>query len=199
MTDNDYSEKAKVRMLKRAMEESNRLTEELELPREVREMSTLLYRQLKEKGEMPGRGIEEVVAAGTHIGCKVENVPCSAEEIAEHSDYGEKEILRTSKYLRETLGLDIGPTDPSIFLNDFCDDLDVDNEVRSKAEEILEASKQKGIIGGKSPSAVAAASIYSAGMFTNRKLTQKEIAEVANVTTVTIRHRYQEQIEAYSR
>ena len=42
----------------------------------------------------------------------------------------------------------------------------------------------------------AAAAIYAASLLCNEKKTQREVADVAQVTEVTIRNRYQEQIEA---
>ncbi|TKX82848.1 transcription initiation factor IIB 3, partial [Halorubrum sp. SS5] len=41
-----------------------------------------------------------------------------------------------------------------------------------------------------------AAAIYAASLLCNEKKTQREVADVAQVTEVTIRNRYQEQIEA---
>jgi len=49
---------------------------------------------------------------------------------------------------------------------------------------------------GKSPTGYAAAAIYAASLLCNEKKTQREVADVAQVTEVTIRNRYQEQIEA---
>jgi transcription initiation factor TFIIB len=50
-------------------------------------------------------------------------------------------------------------------------------------------------LSGKSPTGFAAAAIYAASLLCNQKRTQREVAEVANVTEVTIRNRYQEQME----
>ena len=54
----------------------------------------------------------------------------------------------------------------------------------------------KGLLSGKSPTGYAAAAIYAASLLCNEKKTQREVADVAQVTEVTIRNRYQEQIEA---
>jgi len=51
-------------------------------------------------------------------------------------------------------------------------------------------------LSGKSPPGFAAAAIYSACLLCNQKKTQRAVADVAQVTEVTIRNRYQEQIEA---
>jgi len=52
------------------------------------------------------------------------------------------------------------------------------------------------MLSGKSPTGYAAAAIYAASLLCNEKKTQNEVASVAQVTEVTIRNRYQEQIAA---
>ncbi len=46
------------------------------------------------------------------------------------------------------------------------------------------------IVSGKDPMGLAAAALYVACVVTGEKKTQKEIAEIANVTEVTVRNRY---------
>jgi transcription initiation factor TFIIB len=48
---------------------------------------------------------------------------------------------------------------------------------------------------GRGPTGIAAAATYVATVLTNERRTQREIAEVANVTEVTIRNRYKELLE----
>ena len=48
---------------------------------------------------------------------------------------------------------------------------------------------------GKGPMGIAAASLYVAALLTGEKRTQREVADVAGVTEVTIRNRYKELLE----
>ena len=48
---------------------------------------------------------------------------------------------------------------------------------------------------GRGPAGIAAAATYIATVLTNERKTQREIAEIANVTEVTIRNRYKELLE----
>jgi transcription initiation factor TFIIB len=59
------------------------------------------------------------------------------------------------------------------------------------AIEILGKAKQ-GVASGKNPMGLAAAALYVASVLDDVKKTQKEIAEVANVTEVTVRNRYRD-------
>jgi len=51
---------------------------------------------------------------------------------------------------------------------------------------------KKGLISGRGPTGVAAAAVYIAAALKGERRTQKEVAEVAGVTEVTIRNRYRE-------
>lgn len=88
------------------------------------------------------------------------------------------------------------PVDPKQYVPRFCSKLDVSEEVQIKAKEIIDVSAEQGLLSGKSPTGFAAAAIYSASLLCNEKQTQSEVGDVAQVTEVTIRNRYQEQIEA---
>ncbi len=56
--------------------------------------------------------------------------------------------------------------------------------------KILREAKNRGVVSGKDPMGLAAAALYVACVLDDVKKTQKEIAEVANVTEVTVRNRY---------
>ncbi|SHH67126.1 Transcription factor TFIIB repeat-containing protein, partial [Halobaculum gomorrense] len=107
-----------------------------------------------------------------------------------------KEIGRTYRYVSQELGLELKPVDPKQYVPRFSSELDLSEEVKSKANEIIETTAEQGLLSGKSPTGFAAAAIYAASLLCNEKKTQREVADVAQVTEVTIRNRYQEQIEA---
>lgn len=87
------------------------------------------------------------------------------------------------------------PVDPEEYLPSFISQLETSNALETTARDIIEISTEKGLLSGKSPSCFAAAAIYTAGVLTNEKITQKEIAAVTNTSKVTIRNRYKEQLE----
>jgi transcription initiation factor TFIIB len=69
----------------------------------------------------------------------------------------------------------------------------VSESVRTRAREIVERTAKEGLHSGKSPTGFAAAAIYTASLDCDEKQTQRAVADVAQVTEVTIRNRYQEQ------
>ena len=48
---------------------------------------------------------------------------------------------------------------------------------------------------GRGPAGIAAAGLYVAALLNNEKKTQREVADVAGITEVTIRNRYKELLE----
>jgi transcription initiation factor TFIIB len=78
----------------------------------------------------------------------------------------------------------------------FASDLPVSEEATRRAVKLLETTKRDGVHSGKSPVGLAAAAIYAAAVLVNEDVTQHEVAEVADVSAVTIRSRYTELLEA---
>ncbi|WP_277554269.1 transcription initiation factor IIB [Halobaculum limi] len=184
------------RNLQFALSEIDRMASALGVPRSVREVSSVMYRRALNEDLIRGRSIEGVSTATLYAACRKEGIPRSLEEISEVSRVERKEIGRTYRYISQELGLEMKPVDPKKYVPRFGSQLDLSEEVKSKANEIIETTAEEGLLSGKSPTGFAAAAIYAASLLCNEKKTQREVADVAQVTEVTIRNRYQEQIEA---
>ncbi|SFS01812.1 Transcription initiation factor IIB (TFIIB) [Halomicrobium zhouii] len=184
------------RNLQFALSEVDRMASALGVPRSVREVASVIYRRALKEDLIRGRSIEGVATSCLYAACRQEGIPRSLEEIADVSRVDRKEIGRTYRYVSHELSLEMEPVDPKQYVPRFCSELDLTEEVQSKAKEIIQATADQGLLSGKSPTGYAAAAIYAASLLCNEKKTQREVADVAQVTEVTIRNRYQEQIEA---
>ena len=175
-----------------ALTELNRVASHLGLPENIREASALLYRKCVEKGLIRGRQIESVVSAVIYAICRQYGVPRTLDEIAKVAEIPKKEIGRTYRLITQALGLKVPLTNPQFYISRFVTDLKLSGETQKKAIELLERALQKGLISGRGPMGVAAAAVYIASVLTDERRTQKEVADVAGVTEVTIRNRYRE-------
>ncbi|MFP8955770.1 transcription initiation factor IIB [Natronosalvus vescus] len=184
------------RNLQFALSEIDRMSSAMGIPRSVREVACMLYRRALEEDLIRGRSIEGVATSALYAACRIEGIPRSLEEVAAVSRVDRKEIGRTYRYVAQELGLGMEPVDPKKYVPRFCSELELSEEVQAKANEIIDVTTEKGLLSGKSPTGYAAAAIYAASLLCNEKKTQREVANVAQVTEVTIRNRYQEQIEA---
>ena len=64
--------------------------------------------------------------------------------------------------------------------------------VKDKCFELLEDCEMVGLLNGRSPSAMAGVCLYLACSICEERRTQRDVAEVAGVTEVTIRTRLRE-------
>ncbi len=93
------------------------------------------------------------------------------------------------------LKLKLMPTKPQDYVSRFCSELKLTGEVQSRSVEILKDAQDRELTSGRGPTGVAAAAIYIASILSNERRTQREVADVAGVTEVTIRNRYKELTE----
>jgi transcription initiation factor TFIIB len=184
------------RNLQFALAEIDRMASSLSVPRSVREVACVIYRRALAEDLIRGRSIEGIATAALYAACQNEDIPRSLDEIAGIARVPRKEIARAYRYVAEELGLEMEPVNPKQYLPRFCSNLGVSEEIQTKAAEIIDFSVDQGLLSGKSPTGSAGAAIYTASLLCDEKQTQADVAEVARVTEVTIRNRYQEQIES---
>ncbi len=175
-----------------ALTELNRVASHLGLQENIRESSALLYRQCVEKGLIRGRLIESVVSAVIYAICRQYGIPRTLDEISNVAEIPKKEIGRTYRLITQELELKIPLTNPRFYITRFITALKLSGETQEKAIEILSRAMEKGLISGRGPMGVAAAAVYIASVISGERRTQKEVADVAGVTEVTIRNRYRE-------
>jgi len=187
---------ASERNISRALTYLEKVAAKKDIPTPVRERAARIYKQAVEMGLIRGRSIESVVAAALYAACRLAAVPRTLDEIAEAADVDRKKIGRTYRFIARKLNLSLDPTSPQDYLQRFCTGLMLPNMVEQVARRIIEEAEAKGVTSGKGPNGVAAAAIYIASIKCEKRRTQREVAEVAGVTEVTIRNRYQEIMEA---
>ncbi len=178
-----------------ALSELDRMASALGLSRNVRETAAVVYRKAVDKNLIRGRSIEGVAAAALYAACRQCNVPRTLDEIAEVSRVSRKEIGRTYRFVSRELALKLMPTSPIDYIPRFCSGLSLKGDVQAKGIEILRQAAEKELTSGRGPTGVAAAAIYIASILCGDRRTQREVADVAGVTEVTIRNRYKELAE----
>ncbi len=183
------------RNLKYALAELKRYTSQLNLPPAIEETAAMIYRKAVAKELVRGRSMEAVVAAALYAACREHRTPRTLDEIAEVAGIPRREIGRTYRFLARQLGIRILPTDPADYIPRFAAQLKLSGKTVTKALEILKQAKKLELTSGRGPTGVAAAVLYIAAQLTGEKRTQREVAEVAGVTEVTIRNRYKELIK----
>lgn len=172
--------------------ELSRISSAMGLPRSVREQAGMLYRKAAKKNLIRGRSANAVVTAAIYAACRLNNMPRTLDEFSKKSQSSRKEIGRTYRFISRELELKMIPTSPMDYVSRFCSELKLSQDVRAKTIEILKDGADKELTSGRGPTGIAAAVIYIATVLCGERKTQREIADVAGVTEVTIRNRYKE-------
>lgn len=180
------------RNLRQALGEIDRMGCALGLPEGVREAAAVTYRRALEEDIVLGRSIEAVATASLYAAARQAGTPRSTEEIARVSRVEELPFVRAYRQMVRELGLEVDLADPASFLRRFASDLGISNRTERRAHELLRAGQDATLHVGKSPTSLAAGAIYAACLLTGDDATQREIADVADVSEVTIRNRYTE-------
>lgn len=183
------------RNLAQAMNELERISNLLNVPKSVKDEAALIYRKAVEKGLVRGRSIESVVAAAIYAACRRSKVARTLDEIALYTKANRKEVARCYRLLLRELSIDVPVSDPKDHVTRIGSLLGLSGATMKTAAEILEKAKNLGLTAGKDPAGLAAAAIYIASLLNDERRTQKEIAQVAGVTEVTVRNRYKELIQ----
>jgi len=183
------------RNLRLAMAELRRVSAYLNLPSVVGDEAARIYNYVLQRGFVRGRSMESVIAACIYAACRSYNIPRTLDEIAHASDIERKEIGRTYRFIIRRMTIKVAPSSPNDYISRFSSILHLSPKTQNHALKILKKASDEELTSGRGPAGIAAASLYVAALLNDEKKTQREVADVAGITEVTIRNRYKELIE----
>ncbi len=177
------------RNLSIAMAELDRMSALLHIPGSIKERSALLYRKTLRMDLIRGRSIDAFVAASIYATCRLERLPRPLKQISAASTREHSEIARTYRLMLREMNLKMPIDDPMKFVPSIASKLNLRRDTETHAIEILRKARKLHGLSGKEPRGIAAASLYKACLERNDKRVQKEVAEAAGTTEVTLRNR----------
>ncbi|MCW4002078.1 MAG: transcription initiation factor IIB [Candidatus Bathyarchaeota archaeon] len=178
------------RNLAQAMTELDRLSDKVSAPASIKEKAALIYRKALDLGLVRGRSIAAIAAASLYAACRISGTPRNLREISEASLVTKKDVARCYRLLLRKLDINMPIADPLIYITKISERSGVSGNIQSIAVKIVNEARKKNISAGKDPMGFAAAALYIACKQTGEKKTQKEIADAAGVTEVTVRNRF---------
>jgi transcription initiation factor TFIIB len=178
-----------------ALSELSKMSASLNLPKNILETASVIYRRAVKQRLIRGRSIQGVTSAAIYMACRQCGVARTLDEISKASLINRKEVGRSYRFMVKELGTFVPPSSASYYISRFTNQLGLAGNVETVAIRILNAAKAVRLTSGRGPLGMAAAATYIASTLLNERRTQREIAEQANVTEVTIRNRYKELIE----
>ncbi len=178
-----------------ALSEISKIANGLSLPKNILETASVIYRKAVKERLIRGRSIQGVTAAAIYVACRQCGLARTLDEIAQASSINKKEVGRSYRFLVKELDYFIPPLKPSQYVTKFSNQLAMQGKVEEIAHKILTVAKELKLTSGRGPTGIAAAASYIASVLTGERKTQREIAEIAQVTEVTIRNRYKELVD----
>jgi transcription initiation factor TFIIB len=115
-------------------------------------------------------------------------IPRTLKEIANISNLKEREIARVYRKVMFELDLKIPQDDPIKKLVKIANKCEISEKAKRYAMKLMVEIIKKGLSAGKNPMGLAGAVLYVSCKNYDEDVTQREIAEAAGVTEVTIRH-----------
>lgn len=169
--------------------EIERMGDALSLPQTVSELALSLYIQALEADYQPST-IDRATVTCLYMAAKGMDEAVTIDQVANVSRRKAKHIYSESNSLSEEINYPIELDDPSTFVEDWGAKIGWEEEVIEEAVELCERIKEQGVHSGYSPSGVAAGVLYAHSRSEGMGHTQSEIADLAEVTEVTVRNNY---------
>ena len=178
------------RNFRQAFSELDRLKDKLAVGDAVIEKAAYIYRKALEKGLVRGRSISALIASALYAACRDTETPRTLKDIGQASNIKRKDIARCYRLLLRELNLKMPVVDPVKCISRIASKAGLSEKTKRKATKILQKAEELKISAGKDPMGLAAAALYVACVTNGENKTQRDVAEAAGVTEVTIRNRY---------
>ena len=101
-----------------------------------------------------------------------------------------KDLARSYRLLLKEMDIQMPVVDPMKCMSKIASRANVSGKTQRRAREILLRAEQARISAGKDPMGISASALYVACILEGENMTQRDIADAAGVTEVTIRNRY---------
>ena len=178
------------RNFKQAFNELHKLKDKIVVSDFVIENAAYIYRKAVDKKLVRGRSISGMIAASLYAACRNTKTPRTLKDISKAGNLERNQIAKCYRLLHKELDLKMPVIDSVHCVSRISSRLDISEKIKRRASEILKLCQECEKSAGKEPMGLAAAALYMSCIEHNQEITQKEIAEIANVTEVTIRNRF---------
>ena len=177
------------RNLMRALNELAIVKDKLGLSDATIEKTAYIYRKAHEKHLTRGRSVSAILAAAIYIACREMGASRTLADIAAAMDVKRKIISRGHSILINELDINTPPVDLVKCIARIANKANIDEKTKRMAMHTMIDLVDREISAGKSPMGLAASVLYTSCLRNDQNTTQKNIAEAAGVSEVTIRNR----------
>ncbi|MEM3069207.1 MAG: TFIIB-type zinc ribbon-containing protein [Nitrososphaerales archaeon] len=171
----------------------NEVSDALKLPKIVTETAAHSYRILAKKGVAKSRSIIGMAGASIYLSCRKFEIGRSLKEIAKAMGVDKRTVAKYYRFMRkESEKEHIPPTSVGRYVSKLVNVMKIDPKVERLALNLMSQTFGSKTFDGKAPAGLAAAFVYISSVLLGERTPQREIAEAAEVTEVTVRNRSRE-------
>jgi len=171
-----------------AFNQLNILKDKLGLSDSIIEKTAYIYRKAHGRGLVRGRETSSTLAAAVYLACRQDRTPRTLNEICRISNIKRKAISRQYRDMVIELDIRIPAVDPIKCITRIANQINLNQKVKEKAINIINAATKSGLSAGKNPMGLAASILYISCVINGCNIGQTIFAQTAGVTEVTIRN-----------
>jgi transcription initiation factor TFIIB len=155
----------------------------------VVERASYIYRKALQKGLTKGRPMPSMTAAALYLALRDTGTVRNLKDVAAVSGVKRKDLAKHYRLLLRELDVKVPTLDPIKCVPRIANRAGLSGRTVRRAIEILKKAREMRIIEGKDPMGLASAALYIANLIEKEGKNQRDLAQAAGVTEVTIRNR----------
>ncbi len=169
--------------------EIRRMVGALGLGTDVRDRACQLFSSAQKMDLFPGRTLEGMAGASVYAVCRCTGRPETLADITRVSRIDRQRIRTAYRALNTELGLPAAPRTPETFLPKVVSALGLPPAVERRARRLLAQAGDATTAGGGNPAGIAGGAVLVAAsaVGVRQQFTQQEVAQIVDVTPVTLR------------
>src|SRR5215472_13408139 len=175
--------------LTQAFAQLDTLKDKQGLPGAVIEKTAYIYRKAQENRLVVGRSISALLAAAIYAACREMGIPRTLNDIARKSNVKRKSVAKYYRQLLLELDLMIPMVEPMKCITRIANKAKVSEKTKHHAINLMNTVIENEISAGKDPMGLAATVIYASCIKTGEIKTQKQLADAADISDMTLRTR----------
>ena len=189
--------------------ELHRMSSALDAPKTTKSESALIIRKARKNDLVMGRSFESITTAAFLIGSRQTEHPYTLDEVVDVSRIEKKKVRSTMRKLRRELDLKIPVLKPTDIVDRMLNKIRYkisqgDNfyEFKRCVRQVVENAIDYNLHSSRDPVCVVAGAIYYVAKkrgLAGNTITQESIADGLSVSKASLRYRYQEIQDTFSR
>jgi len=170
----------------------------LNLPRNVAETAAHIYRTSVKLKVAKSKSIMGMTAATVYLACRKCGVSRTLKEVARAAGIEKGSVAKYFRLILKDVEKEyVPPASVEKHISKLVNLAKIDPRVEHLALQLSRLTNDSKISSGKAPAGLAAAYVYMSSVMRGDHLPQREVAEFAEVTEVTVRNRCRELLDNY--